>query len=182
MKKTETLTLRSRCQNCQDLYDLGGTFSLSDWQENCAEKNFSIAPIPASIITSWSKFNATLTYDTALPTKTHGFSNTGVAATTTSTARKTSSTDGFSATNSRSSTRRAGEGPAGETITLSGNPTGMSDIQPLTTTTGIPPLQNIPLAQGGNSGSGRARGDGEVLRLAGFVVMGACLFFGAVFV
>ena len=182
VKETETLTSGNRCQNCLDLYDLGGTFSLSDWQGYCAEKGFSIAPIPASAVTSWSKFNATMTYNTALPTKAGGASNTGAAATTTSSARRASITDGLSAATSRSSTRRDGMIPAGETITVSGDPTGTMDVQPLTTTTGIPPLQNVPLPQDGSSGARIVGGDSRVLRVASVVILQASLFFSAVFI
>jgi len=53
------LIVRSRCYNCQNYYNMDPIGNISMYYDICSSSSFSIAPIPASIMSTWSQHNAT---------------------------------------------------------------------------------------------------------------------------
>lgn len=169
--ETGKVAIEVACQNCVDTYDLGGlSFNLTRWQSDCDKKGYTIAPIPSSALSSWSVFNASYTGNTTPLPRTGSVSLTGSLSVT----RATGSGSGAAVTRSTSRSRLPGEGEPGVTRTFYGDPTG-SKVSPLTTTTGVAPLQNVPLSGGGSSAAGSIGQDAERLRI--LCAWASCLAF-----
>lgn len=138
------------CQACQDFYGLGGSFSIEDWKGYCAERKFEIAPVPASIVSSWSVFNATMTANTARETGA-GTNTVNSAKASTTSSRVTAVTFSDTTLILPTVTFANKQSTVTGTITFLGDPTGSFVPGPLTTTTGMAPLQNAPAGSGANT-------------------------------